>query len=106
MPRKKRRHRLSDEATLKHFREARLSLLEQLLAKGANVREFDNWAIRFAAQTGDVDVMRLLLAKGADMNASGGTPLFASVAAGHLEAFKLLLGRGVDIQTGHGEGQL
>ena len=75
---------------------------ERLLALGANVNLRDkdgDTALHGAAETGNVEIMRMLLDKGADPNAKnkqGGTPLMWAAVFGNDEAARLLLSRGAD----------
>ena len=76
--------------------------VEKLLALGADVTAQDNdgdTALHGAAQTGNVEIIRMLLDKGADPNVKnkvGGTPLMWAAVYGHDEAARLLLRRGAD----------
>jgi ankyrin repeat protein len=75
---------------------------ERLLALGADVKLVDadgDTALHGAAETGNVEIIRLLLDKGADVNAKnkeGGTPLMWAAVFGNDEAARLLLSRGAD----------
>lgn len=73
---------------------------ERLLALGANVNLQDgdgDTALHGAAETGNVEIMRMLLDKGANPNArnkQGGTPLMWAAVFGNDNAARLLLSRG------------
>jgi len=75
---------------------------EKLLAHGADVKLEDNdgdTALHGAADSGNVEMIRVLLDKGADPNAKnkvGGTPLMWAAVRGNQEAAELLLKRGAD----------
>lgn len=75
---------------------------ERLLALGADVKLVDkdgDTALHGAAETGNVEIMRMLLDKGADPNAKnkeGGTPLMWAAVFGNDDAARLLLSRGAN----------
>jgi ankyrin repeat protein len=77
-----------------------------LLAKGADVGASTlegNTALHRAAESGDVDMLKLLLDKGADVNAqrkSGRAPLVSAVVFGHGAAVRYLLSRGAKTNLG------
>jgi ankyrin repeat protein len=76
--------------------------VEKLLAHGADVTVQDNdgdTVLHGAAQTGNVDILRLLLDKGANPNVAnkvGGTPLMWAAVYGNEAAARVLLSRGAD----------
>src|ERR1043165_538197 len=75
---------------------------ERLLALGADVKLLDkdgDTALHGAAETGNVEIMRMLLDKGADPNAKnkeGGTQLMWAAVFGNDDAVRLLLSRGAN----------
>jgi ankyrin repeat protein len=77
-----------------------------LLAKGADVRvsaQDGTTALHRAAESGDVEMLRLLLEKGADTNAqrkNGSTPLASAVVFDHTAAVRLLLSKGAKPSIG------
>jgi ankyrin repeat protein len=83
---------------------------ERLIALGANVnlRDADgDTALHGAAETGNVEVMRLLLDKRADPNTrnkEGGTPLMWAAVFGNDEAARLLLSRGANASLKDNDG--
>ena len=84
--------------------------VEKLLAHGADVTIQDadgDTALHGAAQTGNVEIMRVLLDKGANVNAKnkqGGTPLMWTAVYGNDEAARLLLSRGADASLKDNDG--
>jgi len=83
---------------------------ERLLALGADVKLQDkdgDTALHGAAETGNVEIMRMLLDKGADPNAKnkqGGTPLMWAAVFGNDDAVRLLLSRGADASLKDNDG--
>jgi ankyrin repeat protein len=91
--------------------QGNLALVEQLLARGADVDSTDllgNTAAIWAACTNHVDLLRLLLAAGADPNRTayrGSTALLQAAGEGHLEAVQLLLAvPGIDVAAADADG--
>jgi ankyrin repeat protein len=84
--------------------------VEKLLAHHADVNQQDadgDTALHGAAQTGNVEIMRLLLDKGAAPNVKnkqGGTPLMWAAVYGHQDAARLLLNRGADVSLKDNDG--
>ncbi len=84
--------------------------VEKLLARGADVTIQDadgDTALHGAAQTGNVEIMRVLLDKGANANAKnkqGGTPLMWTAVYGNDDAARLLLSRGADASLKDNDG--
>ena len=58
-------------------------------------------ALRYAADKGQNEVVKILIASGTDVNSStyGLTPLMFAVSNGHKEITKLLINKGADINT-------
>lgn len=85
-------------------KKVKLSLIEQLIQKGADVH-YKNTAdgltsLHYASSSGSVDVAKLLIDKGADVNAvdnKGTTPLILAVKKNSLAMVRLLLERGADV---------
>lgn len=76
--------------------------VEQLLAQGASVTEYESEsALHAASQKGDVRIAALLLQHGADVHAksyeSGWTPLHQAASEGHIAIAQLLLEHNADI---------
>ena len=69
----------------------------------------DDWdTLHYAAQRGDIEVVKSFLAKGSDINAFDEvsfTPLHHAVREGHLELVKVLLGAGADVNA-HEEARI
>ena len=84
--------------------------VEKLLTFGADVNAQDadgDTALHGAAQTGNVEILRLLLDKRAEPNVKnkqGGTPLMWAAVYGHADAAQLLLSRGADASAKDNDG--
>ena len=82
------------------IRHGDAAAVKALLAQGtpADAKyRYDRTALSFAADRGDVEIVKLLLERGADVNAKdtfySATPLTWAAANGHVEVVRLLLGR-------------
>jgi ankyrin repeat protein len=85
---------------LKAIRQGDAAAVKALLAQGTRADakyRYDRTALSFAADRGDVEIVKLLLERGADVNAKdtfySATPLTWAAANGHVEVVRLLLGR-------------
>jgi ankyrin repeat protein len=86
---------------LSAIRQGDAAAVKALLAQGtpADAKyRYDRTALSFAADRGDVEIVKLLLERGADVNAKdtfyGATPLTWAASNGHVEVARLLLARG------------
>jgi ankyrin repeat protein len=90
---------------LASMRDGGSDIVALLLAKGANPKVKDNrkeMALGLAAETGDVQTMRLLIGKGADigsLNWEGETPVLQAVKSMRPEAVRLLIEKGADVNV-------
>jgi len=86
--------------------QARLDLLRELLARGANVEAADNFgwtSLVVASDKGLLEVVRELVARGANLEAatkSGCTSLYKAIYEGQLEVVRELLARGASVESG------
>ncbi|KAL5315184.1 hypothetical protein ACEPPN_017835 [Leptodophora sp. 'Broadleaf-Isolate-01'] len=75
---------------------------------GYKLERMDGWTpLRFAAESGYVEMVGLLLDKGADVavaNKDGWTPLIAALSKGHVDVVRLLLGKGADLEASDQNG--
>jgi ankyrin repeat protein len=84
--------------------------VEKVIARGADVNAQDadrDTALHGAAQSTDVEILKMLLDKGANpnvKNSSGGTPLMWAAVYGNHDAAQLLLSRGADTSMKDNEG--
>lgn len=65
-----------------------------LAEKGVDAAGADNFAIRWAANGGHADIIRMLVSFGADVNAKDGEPLMRALGKGHADAVHALLASG------------
>lgn len=85
-------------------KNAELSVIEDLIQKGADVRHKSDkdgcTSLHDACMSGTPDVVKLLIDKGADVNAAdkqGTTPLMLAVKSNSIPKVEILLERGADI---------
>ena len=74
-------------------------LVRGLLAAGADVHEYDDYALRWASLHGHAEVVKLLLDAGANIHAWDDAALLWAVERGHAEVVKLLLKSGADVHA-------
>jgi len=68
-----------------------------LTEKSVDATTRENFCMRWAANGGHVDMIKLLHAHGADVNAKNGEPLLRAVGTKRMEAVEVLLQLGADI---------
>jgi ankyrin repeat protein len=97
----------SNDVLLQAVRKGDLAAVKAALDAGvpADARfRYDRTALSFAADRGQVEIVKLLLDRGADVNAKdsfyGVTPLVWAASNGHVEVARILLARGA---TGAGD---
>jgi hypothetical protein len=73
--------------------------LKWMLERGADIHACDDSALRWSAQYGHLEVVRLLLERGADIHADDDLALRWSAHNGHLEVVRLLLECGADVHA-------
>jgi ankyrin repeat protein len=77
-----------------------IKMVQQLIDMGADVSSKKEMALFAAAETGNVDVVKLLLANNADVNVKSGwkrTALMTASKKGHIEIVRLLVAAGADL---------
>ena len=77
----------------------KLDFVEYLLAAGADVHTYDDYALRWASENGHTEVVKILLAAGADVHASNDSALQWASINRHTEVVKLLLAAGADVHA-------
>src|SRR3990172_8474336 len=77
-----------------------LSLVKEVLDRGADIHAENDQALRWAAEKGYLDVVKLLLDRGADIHAENDYALRLAAEYGQLDVVKLLLDRGANIHAG------
>jgi ankyrin repeat protein len=68
-----------------------------LIEHGANVREVEDYSLRYASRNGHNDIVKLLLLHGANVHAFDDESLLYSRINRHVEIFKILLDNGANI---------
>ena len=81
------------------------SIVKYLIGKGHDIHAFQDYAIRTAAEKGDLEMTKWLVEHGADINAWKGFVLINPVRNGHFEVVKYLIEQGADIHA-QGDGAL
>ncbi|OWF44955.1 myotrophin-like [Mizuhopecten yessoensis] len=87
-----------------------INSVKEQLSKGASVNEIvkNRAPLHFAADYGQVEVLKLLLEKGADVNVKDKydiTPILAAIYEDHVECVKILLEKGASPDGKTLEGQ-
>ena len=75
------------------------TVLEGLIADGANVHADGEYVLRWASGKGHLEVVKLLLKHGADVHTYDDYALRWASENGHLEVVKLLLKHGADVHA-------
>jgi len=76
-----------------------LGVTETAIQGGANISVCDSLVLRWSAQNGHVELMKLLVEKGADLRSFNNLLLFLAAERGHLKMVKYLLVKGLDIHA-------
>ena len=66
---------------------------------GADVRAWSDYALRYAANNGHLEVVKYLIDKGADVRAWSDYALRLAANNGHLEVVKYLIDKGADVRA-------
>jgi ankyrin repeat protein len=97
--------RLVDPPLIAAAREGDTAAVEDLLAKGADVKvreeKLNETALLAAAKSGHTDIVQILLEKGADVNEKdvfGWTALMIAAENGHFSTVRALLVKGADMK--------
>ena len=80
-----------------------LPLIKALLANGADVHANNDWALRYAALYGYLDVVKFLVANGADVHAYDDWALRNAACYGCLAIVKFLVANGADVHANNDE---
>jgi hypothetical protein len=82
-------------------------LIAYYLDRGANIHALDDDnALRYAAENGHIETVKLLLDRKADIHAMDDYALRYAAHNGHTETVKLLLDRGANIHALHARGMM
>ena len=88
-----------DNALVDNARDGYVSVVELLLAAGADVHADGDYALQFAANRGHAGVVELLLAFGADVHADDEYALRSSSFTGYANVVELLLAVGANVHA-------
>ena len=70
-----------------------------LIEKGADVHIENDYALRYSAENGHLDVVKYLVEKGADVHADNDYALKYSARNSHLDVVKFLVEKGADVHA-------
>ena len=76
-----------------------LDELKNLLSQGADIRDDDDAALRWAAFHGHLEIVKFLVTQGANIHANEDRALRWSASYGHLEIVKFLIEQGANIHA-------
>ena len=76
-----------------------LEVVQYLIDKGADIHAYDDYALRYAAINGYLEVVRYLIDNGANIHARNDDALRCAAFNGHLEVVQYLIDKGADIHA-------
>ena len=82
------------------YRNQMWDLVKRGIEGGANVHMYDDAALSYACEYGNLKIVKYLLDKGADIHIHEDDPLMLSCYSGNLELVKYLVDKGGDIHGG------
>ena len=88
-----------DNALAECARYGKTEWVKFLLARGANVHAWSDYALRLAAENGHTETVQVLLDAGADVHAIDDYALRWAAENGHTETVKVLLDAGADVHA-------
>jgi len=92
-------HAVDDEALRWAANNGHLEVVKILLENGADVHAGNDFALRWASYKGHLEVVEILLENGADVHACNDSALQFAAGKGYLEIVKILLGNGADVHA-------
>ena len=88
-----------DDSFLRKVMEGDEYLVRDSLSAGADIHAQEDYALRYSAEYGHIEQVRMLLDGGADIHAKDDNALRSSAWNGHIEVVRLILDRGADIHA-------
>jgi len=90
----------ANKVILGRRRKITTKVLEELIDEGANIHADNDYALRWAALNGHLDIMKFLVEKGANMHAYNDYALRVAAKNGHLDIVKYLVSASANIHAG------
>ena len=78
-----------------------IDTFEYLISCGANIHADDDYAFKYSAKFGHLDVVKYLVEKGSNVHACNDFALRLSADNGHLDVVKYLIEKGANIHAGN-----
>ena len=76
-----------------------LEVVQYLIDKGADIHAYDDWAFRYSSENGYLEVVQYLIDKGADIHAYDDDALKYAAINGYLEVVRYLIDKGANIHA-------
>lgn len=80
--------------------EPDIPLIKYLIANGADIHEYEEWALCNAAQRGYEDIVRYLVSQGADIHVGEYNAIGCASYGGHEDIVRYLVSIGADVNDG------
>lgn len=74
--------------------------VRRMAGDGVDITHCDDWALREAAQSGNLDMVKFLHQRGGDIHAGNDEPIRWAMSEGRRDVVSYLLEKGCDMQTG------
>jgi len=91
----------ADQIYINEIMELNYDTIKFLAERGADVTIGDNYAIRYSAQKGHLEIVKYLIKHGADVTAFNNYAICCAAPNGHLEIVKYLIEHGADVAARH-----
>ena len=89
----------SDKVVLGERRRVDINVVRELIEEGADVRADDDFALRWTAGNGHLEIVKLLVEQGANARAKDDYALRWAASNGHLEVVKYLVEQGLSVRA-------